>query len=83
MNEEYKKQVYQKWLESGRPWFDIDPKKEPSYPEKQIILEMLKRENSRVKSDIELEKRTAEIKQKYRGKIPDTIFDRVQELGDY
>jgi hypothetical protein len=41
---------------------------------------MLKRENSRVKSDIELEKRTAEIKQKYRGKIPDTIFDK---LADY
>lgn len=44
-SEDYKQQVYKKWLDSGRPWFDtIDPSKEPSYAEKQIILEMNKRE---------------------------------------
>jgi hypothetical protein len=76
---EDKKQIYKRWLESGRPWFDIDPKLEPTYAEKQIILEMLKRENTKLKKDKELEKRTAEIKRKYTGKIRDSIF----ELGNY
>ncbi len=53
----YKEDIYKKWIERGRPWFDIDPKKEPTYAERQIILEMKKRENSRAKSDIELEKK--------------------------
>jgi hypothetical protein len=56
-NEEYKQQVYKKWIESGRPWFDIDPKKEPTYAERQIILEIKKPENTRANSDLELEKR--------------------------
>lgn len=42
--EEYKQKVYKKWLDSGRPWFDIDKSKEPTYAERQIILEMKKRE---------------------------------------
>jgi hypothetical protein len=54
-NEEYKQQVYKKWIESGRPWFDIDPKKEPTYAERQIILEIKKPENTRANSDLELE----------------------------
>lgn len=42
--EEHKKQVYQKWIENGRHWFDIDKSKEPTYAERQIIIEMKKRE---------------------------------------
>jgi hypothetical protein len=80
LNEAYKQQVYKRWIESGRPWFDIDKSKEPTYAERQIILEMKKRENNKVKHDKELEKRTAYIRQKYRGKIPDIIFDG---LGNY
>jgi hypothetical protein len=76
MNEEYKQQVYKKWIEGGRPWFDIDPKKEPTYAERQIILEMKKRENSRAKGDIELEKRTADFRERYekKGLISDKIL---------
>ena len=77
MNESQKQQVYQKWIERGRPWFDIDPKKEPTYAERQIILEMKKRENNKSKHDIELEKRAKDIHFRYgrHGKIPDSIFD--------
>ena len=46
-SEQYKQQVYKKWVERGRPWFDIDPKKEPTYAERQIILEMKKQEISK------------------------------------
>lgn len=45
-SEEYKQQVYKKWLDNGRPWFDIDKSKEPTYAERQIILEMKKQENT-------------------------------------
>ena len=74
--EEYKQQVYKKWIESGRPWFDIDKSKEPTYAERQIILEMKKRENTRAKHDVELEKSAAEIRERYgkHGKIPDSVF---------
>jgi hypothetical protein len=48
MNEEQKQQVYKNWIEKGRPWFDIDPKKEPTYAERQIIIEMKQRENARL-----------------------------------
>ena len=77
MNESEKQQIYQKWIERGRPWFDIDKTKEPTYAERQIILEMKKRENSRAKRDIELEKNAADIRQRYgkHGKIPDSVFD--------
>ena len=51
MNESYKQQVYKKWIERGRPWFDIYPKKEPTYTERQIILEMRKREYNKSKQD--------------------------------
>ena len=76
MNESEKQQIYQKWIERGRPWFDIDKTKEPTYAERQIILEMKKRENSRAKRDIELEKNAADIRQRYgkHGKIPDSVF---------
>ena len=80
LSNEQKQQIYKRWLDNGRPWFNIDKSKEPTYAERQIILEMKKRENNKSKNDIELEKRSGEIKQKYRGKIPDSIFDR---LGDY
>lgn len=43
---EYKQQVYKKWLDNGSPWFDIDPKKEPTYAERQVIIEMKKQENN-------------------------------------
>jgi len=77
MNESEKQQVYQKWIERGRPWFDIDPKKEPTYAERQIILEMKKREVSKIKRDMELDKNAAEIRERYgkHGKIPDSVFD--------
>jgi len=75
-SEEYKKQVYKKWLDSDRTWFNVDPSKEPTYAEKQIIQEMKKRENNRVKRDIELEKSAKRIHEKYgkKGLISDKIF---------
>lgn len=77
-SEEYKKQLYKKWLDNGRPWFDIDKSKEPTWQERKIILEMLERERNKSKRDIELEKRTKEIRERYekKGLIPDidTIF---------
>ena len=75
--EEYKQQVYKKWIESGRPWFNIDKSKEPTYAERQIILEIKKRENARANRDIELEKTAAGIRERYgkHGKIPDSVFD--------
>ena len=76
MNESEKQQIYQKWIERGRPWFDIDPKKEPTYAERQIIIEIKKRENSKIKHDIQLEKSAAEIREKYgkKGLISDKIL---------
>jgi hypothetical protein len=76
MNESEKQQIYQKWIERGRPWFDIDPKKEPTYAERQIIIEIKKRENTKIKHDIQLEKSTAEIRERYgkKGMIPDKIL---------
>ena len=41
---EQKKEIYKKWIEKGRPWFNIDKSKEPSYAERQIIIEMKKQE---------------------------------------
>jgi hypothetical protein len=74
---EQKKQIYKKWIDNGRPWFDIDKSKEPTYAERQIIIEMKKRENSRAKHDIELEQRTKDIRETYgkHGKISDKVFD--------
>lgn len=79
-SEKYKQQVYKKWIERGRPWFDIDPNKEPTYAERQIILEMKKQENTRANRDIELERSAKNIHEKYGkyGKIPDTIFDALR-----
>jgi hypothetical protein len=77
-SDEYKEQVYKKWLDNGRPWFDIDKSKEPTYAERQIIIEMKKRENTRAKRDMELEKSAAQIRERYgkKGMIPDKIFSR-------
>jgi hypothetical protein len=85
MNESQKQQVYQKWIERGRPWFDIDPKKEPTYAERQIILEMKKRENNKLKRDLELERSAKNIHEKYGkyGKIPNSIFDTFLDIADY
>lgn len=44
ISEQYKQQVYKNWINNGRPWFDIDKSKEPTYAERQIILEMKQRE---------------------------------------
>ena len=63
-SEEYKQQVYKKFIENGRAFYHIDPKKEPTEEERKIILEMSGRENRKVKRDIELEKRRAEIRKK-------------------
>ncbi len=57
---EHKQQVYKRWLDNGRPWFHIDKTKEPTYDEKQIIMEMKKQEEKpKSKRDIELEKSAA------------------------
>jgi indole-3-glycerol phosphate synthase len=78
---EYKAQVYKKWLDNGRPWFDIDKSKEPTYAERQIIIEMKKRENSRAKRDIELEKSAAEISERYgkKGMILNSVLTRARK----
>jgi hypothetical protein len=54
-SDEYKQQVYKRWVERGRPWFDIDKTKEPTWEERQIILEMKKQELSKSKYEQELE----------------------------
>lgn len=66
MNESEKQQIYHKWIERGSPWFDIDPKKEPTYAERQIILEMLKQENTRANRDLERPKPKNEVKELHR-----------------
>lgn len=83
---EQKQQVYKNWISRGSPWFDLDPSKEPTYSERQIIIEMKKRENSRAKSDIELEKSAAQIRERYgkKGLISDKIFrHKIFELDNY
>lgn len=76
-SESYKRRVYENWIERGRPWFNIDTSKEPTYAERQVIIEIKKRENARANHDKELEKRAAEIRERHgkKGKIPDSIFD--------
>ena len=75
-SKEYKEQVYQKWLQNGRPWFHIDKSKEPTADERQIILEMKKvHEQKKSKHDVEIEKRAKKISERYSGKIQDSIFD--------
>ena len=66
MNEEYKQQVYKRWIELGRPWFDIDPKKEPTYAERQIILEMKKRENTMLNQSKQRQRPKNEVKALHR-----------------
>lgn len=86
MSNEYKKQVYKKWIERGRPWFDLDPKKEPTYAERQIIIEMKKQEQqSKSKHESELEeskKHFDKLYAKNQGLIkrdfPKTIFDLLK-----
>jgi hypothetical protein len=46
-SEEQKQQVYKRWIANGSPWFHIDKTKEPTYYEKQIIMEIQKREQTR------------------------------------
>jgi hypothetical protein len=66
-NNEQKKEIYKRWIESGRPWFSlVDKSKEPTYAERQIIIEMKKRENTKANHDKELEKKSAEIREKYK-----------------
>jgi hypothetical protein len=76
---ENKAQVYKKWLDNGRPWFDIDKSKEPTYAERQIILEMKKRENTKSNELEQSRKYFSELYAKNQGKIPrtfpKTIFD--------
>ena len=79
MNESEKQQIYQKWIERGRPWFDIDKSKEPTYAERQIIIEIKKRENTRSNELEQSRKYFSELYDKNQGKIPGTfpktIFD--------
>ena len=78
-SDEYKAQVYKKWLDNGRPWFDIDKSKEPTYAERQIIIEMKKRENTKSNELEQSRKYFSEFYAKNQGKIPrtfpKTIFD--------
>ena len=61
-NEAYKREVYKRWIEQGRPWFSMDKSKDPTAEERKIILEMKKRENDKIKRELELEKRTKQFK---------------------
>ena len=76
-SDEYKQQVYKRWVERGRPWFDIDKTKEPTWEERQIILEMKKQELSKSKYEQELEQRAKDARETYgkKGKISDKIFN--------
>ena len=65
-SEEYKQQVYKKWLAGDRVFYHIDKSKEPTPEERKIILEMSERENKKVERDIEFQNRAAQIKQKRR-----------------
>lgn len=78
-SEEQKQQVYKKWIDNGRPWFDIDKSKEPTWEERKVILEIKKQENNKSKRDIELEQRAKEIHEKVGkyGKISDKVFDAL------
>jgi hypothetical protein len=62
---EYKQQVYKRWIEAGRPWFNVDKSKEPTADERQIILEMKKQEEQPPsKHDLAIEKRAKEISER-------------------
>ena len=76
-SEEYKQQVYKKWIEQGRPWFSLDKSKDPTAEERQIILEIKKRENTRSKRDLVIEKKAKEISERYGkyGKLSDKVLD--------
>jgi hypothetical protein len=50
-SEEYKQQAYKKWLDNGRSWFSLDSSKDPSWEEKQIIIEIKKREAGVIDQD--------------------------------
>ena len=55
---EQKQQIYKRWKEQGELWFSKNPSNDPSWEEKQIIIEMKKKEAGiKSKRDIELEKR--------------------------
>lgn len=77
---EYKQQVYKKFIDNGRIWWSLDKSKEPTWEERQIILEMKKQEEKpKSKRDIEIEKRAKEISERYgkHGKISYKIFDAL------
>ena len=75
--EEQKQQIYKRWIERGRPWFNIDSSKDATPEERDIVLEMNKRENEKAKRNIQLDKRAADIRERYgkHGKLSDSIFD--------
>jgi hypothetical protein len=77
MNESEKQQIYQKWIERGRPWFDIDPKKEPTYAERQIIIEMKKRE-----AKPKPQKTTAELIEEAKKLFPNTTKPVTRQTKD-
>jgi hypothetical protein len=79
---EYKQQVYKKWIDNGRPWFNVDRSKEPTADERQIILEMKKQEERpKSKHDLAIEKRAKEISERYGkyGKISNKVFDSLRD----
>lgn len=43
-SESYKQKVYREWLARGSPWFSLDSSKDPTYEERQVIIEIKKRE---------------------------------------
>ena len=44
--EAQKQQIYKRWIERGRPWFNVDSSKEATPEERDIVLEMKRRENN-------------------------------------
>ena len=83
-SEEYKKQVYERWLASGKPWSNIDKSKEPTYAERQIIIEMKKRESDRIKStSVWLDNRRKEFELEDKKKKLGTVQELSRLLRDY
>lgn len=88
---EQKKEIYERFIRNGRIWFALDKSLEPTWEERQVILEMKQVENEKVKRDLDIEKRAKrirdnELKQRVKdvrerygnkGLLSDKIFDAL------
>jgi hypothetical protein len=88
---EQKQQIYKRWKEQGELWFSKDPSKDPTWEEKQIIIEIKKQENEKLNRKLELEKRAKRLSDKEiveqakdvrarygnKGFLSDKIFDAL------